>query len=165
MGTTVRAGAVCAPQQVSSPTSRVYRTEGRVRRIDQRPRPAFNGATMCEKRLRVQLSYIRPAVPLVRVEGHLDDVTAADLRGDLDGQLDASPWAVILDLTAVSAIQPDAVPVLVDVARRAGSTDVGLYIVSADSALAQMLARDGIADLFDIHDTVDSARRTLSGRS
>jgi anti-sigma B factor antagonist len=116
---------------------------------------------MSEESLHIQLSFLRLAVPLVQVSGPLNEVAAEHLQCHLDEHLDATPWAIVLDLTAVSGIEPTAVHVLADVARRAGREDVGFYLVAADHLLDEALDGDGLAALFDVHASIDSALRTL----
>ncbi len=119
---------------------------------------------MSEESLQIQHSYPRPAVALVHVTGPLNEATAEQLRRHLDEHFEERPWAIVLDLTAVSSIKRGAVPSLADAAGRAGRTDVGFYLVVADHLLEQALAGDGLVALFDVHASVDSALRTLGGR-
>jgi anti-anti-sigma factor len=119
---------------------------------------------MSEEGLQIQHSYPRPAVALVHVTGPLNEATAEQLRRHLDELFEERPWAIVLDLTAVSSIERGAVPSLADAAGRAGRTDVGFYLVVDDHLLEQALAGDGLVALFDVHASVDSALCTLGGR-
>jgi anti-anti-sigma factor len=101
-------------------------------------------------------------VPVVRASGCLDRLTAPDLRQVLDEQLDAAPWAIVVDLSAVSVLQPDAVPTLVDVAHSAGEADIGLCLVAVDGIVDGALAAAGVHDLFEIHPTMEAALDALS---
>jgi anti-anti-sigma regulatory factor len=96
----------------------------------------FDRHVMGEEGLQIQfqIGHLRSAVPLVLVSGPLNEVTAEHVQRHLDGRLDGSPWAVVLDLTSVSSIGRGAVPSLVAIARRAGRTDVGFRLVCAPSA-------------------------------
>jgi anti-anti-sigma regulatory factor len=108
---------------------------------------------------------LRPGVLLVRVCGWLDRPAAARLRVILDGCLDSSPRAVVLDLSALSGLGPDAVPPLVEIAFRAGTTDIGLYLVATGDAIDHVLRDGETSDLFDIHRGIGSVERALGGCS
>jgi anti-anti-sigma factor len=111
--------------------------------------------------LAVRLAHLRPGVPVIHCSGSLDGTTVAGLRRLLDEQLAAAPWAIVLDLSSVSVLEPDAVHALVDVASRAGQADIGLSLVTADSAVIRSLVTADVHDLFDIHPNMDVARRAL----
>jgi anti-anti-sigma factor len=119
---------------------------------------------MSEEGLQIRHSHLRPAVALVHVTGPLNEATAEQLRRHLDELFEETPWAIVLDLAAVSSIERGAVPSLADAAGRAGRTDVGFYLVVDDHLLEQALAGDGLVALFDVHASVDSALRILAGR-
>lgn len=112
--------------------------------------------------LTVRVDLLRAGVPVVRASGCLDRLTAPDLRQVLDEQLDAAPWAIVVDLSAVSVLQPDAVPTLVDVAHSAGEADIGLCLVAVDGIVDGALAAAGVHDLFEIHPTMEAALDALS---
>ena len=80
--------------------------------------------------------------PVVHVGGRLDQLTALDLQHLLDDRLAAAPWGIVLDLSALSVLEPGAVPTLVHVASRAGEADIGLCLV-ADGTVSQALATAG----------------------
>ena len=118
--------------------------------------------------LRVHMGRLRPGVPMVHVGGRLDHRTGPELRSLLDAQVAMTPWAIVLDLTAVSVLEPGAVPALTGIADRAGEVDVGLYLVShadwdgSPGSLSHVLAAADVLDLFEIHPTIDSALRALN---
>jgi anti-anti-sigma regulatory factor len=80
----------------------------------------------------------------------------------LDDQFAAAPWAIVVDLSALSVLKPDVVPTLVHVACRAGEADIGLCLVTADHTVNGALATAGVHDLFEIHPTTEAALRALS---
>lgn len=112
----------------------------------------------------VRLVHLRPAVPLVQVQGCLDHTTATALHTFALAVLALSPWAVVLDLRALTGLAPDAVPSLVELACVAGGADIGLYLVTADPEVADVLAAAGVDRLFEIHSDPDSALRTMGCR-
>ena len=110
--------------------------------------------------LTIRLNYLRVGVPVVHVGGRLDQLTAPDFQHVLKDQLAAAPWAIVLDLSALSVLEPGAVPTLAHVARCAGEADIGLYLV-ADSTLSRTLAT-AAPELFEIHPTTEAAINALS---
>jgi anti-anti-sigma regulatory factor len=111
----------------------------------------------------VETGHLRPAVPIVRVRGRLDGAGAADLGHALGRCLDESPWAIVLDLSEVADLRPDAVPALIDVAYRAGRADIGLYLVTSAGA-DWILGDSETAELFEICYSIDEAERALGGQ-
>jgi anti-sigma B factor antagonist len=79
----------------------------------------------------VRLGHLRAGVPCVHVQGRLDHATASGVQQVVLGLLAAAPWAVVLDLRALTGLTPDAVPALVELACHAGEADIGLYLVTA----------------------------------
>ena len=110
----------------------------------------------------VRLGHLRAGVPCVHVQGRLDHATASGVQQVVLGLLAAAPWAVVLDLRALTGLTPDAVPALVELACHAGEADIGLYLVTADPLVVQALAAVGVRPLFDIHPTTDSALQAMS---
>jgi anti-anti-sigma factor len=113
----------------------------------------------------VETDQLRPGVPLVRVRGRLDLAAAETLRLVVDECLDHSPWAIVLDLSALVGLRDGAVQALVDLAYRAGLADIGLYLVTTDTVVENVLDDGETKDLFDIHHSIESAERTLHGNS
>jgi ABC-type transporter Mla MlaB component len=113
----------------------------------------------------VDTGRLRPGVPIVRARGRLDRATVGRLWMALDHCLDAAPWAVVVDLTALSEIRAGAVPTLVDVARRAAADGIGLHFVTAGGAVDQVLGGPPGADLLVIHHSVAAAESALGRRS
>ena len=105
----------------------------------------------------VRLIHLRPGVPCVRVHGRLDSITAPGVRQFVFELLTARPWAVVLDLCAVTDLAANAVSALVELASYAGEVDIGLYLVAAGPLLHQALATAGVSQLFEIHPTIDRA--------
>jgi anti-anti-sigma regulatory factor len=113
----------------------------------------------------IESDWLLPGVPLVRVRGRLDLPAAAKIRLAVHEWLDRSPWAVVLDLSALSELRVGAVQPLVDLAYRAGMADIGLYLVTAGGAVDQMLRNREADDLFDIHHSIGSAELALGRKS
>jgi anti-anti-sigma factor len=111
----------------------------------------------------VRLSHLRPGVPCVHARGRLDHATAPGFQQFVLEQLVATPWAIVLDLSALSALTHSAVRALVELACRAGEADIGLYLVVAAGPVGQAFAAAGVRRLFEIHDSSDSALRAMSG--
>jgi hypothetical protein len=59
-------------------------------------------------------------------------------------------------------VEPDAVPVLVEIAGCAAEDDVGLCLVSDDHEVEAVLATARVRELFEIHPTHESALDALS---
>jgi anti-anti-sigma factor len=112
--------------------------------------------------LTVRLEHLRAGVPVVYATGWLDHTTASDLQHVLDKQLAAAPWGIVIDLSGLSVLKPDAVPILVQIAHRAGEADIGLCLVTADHTVNSALATAGLVGLFEIHPTTEAALRALS---
>jgi anti-anti-sigma factor len=111
--------------------------------------------------LTTRLDYLRVGVPVIYASGRLDGVTAPGLQHVLTDQLAAAPRAIVLDLSSLSVLEPCAVQALVDVACRAGEADIGLSLVTVDSAVIRALVTAGGGGLFEIHPSVEAARRAL----
>src|SRR5579884_511552 len=112
--------------------------------------------------LTFQLDHLRGDVAVVHASGCLDQTTAPDLQHVLDDLLEAVPWAIVIDLSALSVLNPGAVASLVDVAYRAGEANIGICLVSADLTINGVLASEGVAELFEIQPATDAALRVLS---
>jgi anti-anti-sigma factor len=112
--------------------------------------------------LTLRLDHLRAGIPLVHASGSLDQRTAPRLREVFDEQLAASPWAVVIDLSAVLTVERGAVPVLVEIASCAGEADVGLCLVSGDREVERVLATARVRELFEIHSNHESALGALS---
>ena len=108
---------------------------------------------------------LRPGVPIVHARGTLDRTTVGELRRAVGLCLATSPWAVVVDLTALSELQPGALPGLVDVARRARCGHVGLHLVTAGGAADDVLGAVPPCDRFTVHRSVPAAEQALGGRS
>ena len=111
--------------------------------------------------LTVRTGHLRSGVPVIHVDGRLEQRTAPELRRLVDAQIGVAPWAIVLDLSGVSALEPAAVPALIGVADRAGDIDIGLYLVSPADAISHVLASADVLDLFEIHPTINAAVRAL----
>ena len=111
--------------------------------------------------LTVHLDHLRPGVPLVRASGWLNHLSASSLQQVLHDQLAASPWALVVDLSSVDALDAAGVSTLVGVAHRAGHADIGLYLVAADTATAALAASD-TEELFEIYQSVEAALHALT---
>ena len=109
----------------------------------------------------VRVVHLRPEVPLVHVQGCLDHTSAPAVQKFVLEVLAISPWAVVLDLRALTDLAPDAVPALVDLASVAGDADIGLYLVATNPVVADVLAAAGVHELFEIHPDIDSALRIM----
>ncbi|MHC8501906.1 STAS domain-containing protein [Pseudonocardia bannensis] len=95
------------------------------------------------------------------MQGRLDHTTAPAVQKFVLEVLATSPWAVVLDLRALTDLAPDAVPALVELAYVAGDADIGLYLVTTDPVVAHVLAAASVHRLFEIHPDIDSALRTM----
>ena len=65
------------------------------------------------------------------------------------------PWALVLDLSAVSALHGAVVSALVDVADRAGNADIGLFLLVSGTVVPSTLDAAGVLDLFELHTDLD----------
>jgi anti-sigma B factor antagonist len=121
-----------------------------------------DGPAVTPGTLTLRLDRLWSGVPVVHASGCLDHMTASGLQCVLDDQLAAASWAIVVDLSALSVLKPDAVPTLVRVACRAGEADIGLCLVTADHTVNGALTTAGVHDLFEIHPTAEAALRALS---
>ena len=112
----------------------------------------------------VETGLLRPGVPVVQARGRLNRATAVELRSAVERCFDTSPWAVVVDLTGLSAMRPTAMSTLAGLAERAGGADIGLLFVTDGNVVDDVLTADPRAELFDVHHTVRSAERALGGR-
>lgn len=104
------------------------------------------------------------AVPLIRVSGELTGEVAARLRHTAHAQLARGPRLVVVDLRFITALSPDGVAALVDIAYTAGAADIGLCLVATpdrDHPLAAALRDAGMYDLFDVHPAPAAALDTI----
>lgn len=115
------------------------------------PRPTFA----------VETDLLRPGVPRLQARGRLSPATVDELQVGLERCLYPSPWAIVVDLTGLSELQPDTVSTLVVLACRAGRADIGLYFVTSGGAVDEALTSGAGGNLFDIHHSIGSAERAL----
>jgi anti-anti-sigma factor len=115
-----------------------------------------------DESLTIRLNHCRSVVPVIHVGGRLDHRTAPGLQHLLNEQFTAAPWGIVLDLSALSVLEPRATPTLVHIANRAGEANIGLCLVIPDSAVRRVLTTVGISELFEICPTIEAALRTLS---
>ncbi|SDY87640.1 anti-anti-sigma factor [Amycolatopsis xylanica] len=110
----------------------------------------------------------------VTVERRCDGVWVLTLRGDLGrhgartldrtllDMLDRRPRLLIFDLSQVTSVRPDGLPVLLRLACTAGELGVGCCLVGADRAeVTDRLETAGWLDLFEVHPTVGDAVTSL----
>ncbi|MFD8493250.1 STAS domain-containing protein [Amycolatopsis sp. NPDC059657] len=106
----------------------------------------------------------------VAVEDVNDGVRVLSLRGELGRQaahlldkallelLDHRPRLLIFDLSRVSSVWPDGLPVLLRLACTAAELDVGCCLVGADRAeVTERLETTGWLDLFEVHESIRDA--------
>ena len=120
---------------------------------------------MEEQAFVIEADQLRPGVPLVRARGRIDPAAATTLGSLVHQCFDRSPWAVVLDLSGVSELRAGAVQSFVDLAYRAGTADIGLYVVTGGGAVDQVLSGGEVDGLFDIHHSIHSADRAMGGRT
>jgi anti-anti-sigma regulatory factor len=104
------------------------------------------------------------SVPLVRVAGPLTGVAAVQLRHTVHSQLTGDSRLVVLDLRPVVALPLDGVGVLVDIAYDAGASEIGLCLVcgsNLDHPVSAALRSAGVADLFEVHPSLNAALATM----
>jgi anti-sigma B factor antagonist len=114
--------------------------------------------------LTIRLEQLRPGVRMIHVGGGLDQATAPALRRLIAEQLEASPWAILLDLSAVSALETSGIATLISTATRAAQADIGLYLVLPDGELRKTLRSAGVYELFEIHPSAEAAMRAFPRR-
>ncbi|WP_370947435.1 STAS domain-containing protein [Amycolatopsis sp. cg5] len=106
----------------------------------------------------------------VDVELGRDGVWVLALRGDLGrhgarildetllGMLDHRPRLLVFDLSLLTSVRPDGLPVLLRLAFTAGELSVGCCLVGADQAeVTGPLEKTGWLDLFEVYQTVGDA--------
>lgn len=86
---------------------------------------------------------LRAAVPgrVLALSGRLDVHAAADARLELAEAVDAGEGDLVLDLTALEAVDPTGLGVLVGAHRRAGRVGRTLVLRDAPPAVGRLLRR------------------------
>jgi hypothetical protein len=107
-----------------------------------------DGPAVTPGTLTLRLDHLRAGVPVVHASGCLDHVTAPSLQHLLDDQLATAPWAIVIDLSALSVLKPDAVPTLVR---------LGLHRESGMIKALPAAARNSLGN--DAHQPADKTNR------
>lgn len=100
--------------------------------------------------------------PALTVRGELDVTTAPMLATDIEQQLDATPTALVIDLTATTFLDSSGARELVRAARAAAAAGVELHVVCPRSNGAVRLTID-LLELGSIVPMVDSPAEITGG--
>lgn len=128
------------------------------------PRPSGEGLDPGPERPRTSTPDSPPGARVLRAGATLDAAAAAELRREAMALLARSADPVVVDLTAVHAVEPAAASgVLRELAYEAGEADVDLRVVRAPGA--PEVTRAVLADesLFEIFPSLDAALRPYGG--
>lgn len=103
------------------------------------------------------LDYLRLGTRMVRLLGHVDARTSADVLSMINAHRSATMDRLILDLSELKDFGPDAARILVRIATEAGRVNVGLYLVASDDVVGTALHKVGVRELFELHGSVEEA--------
>ncbi len=96
-------------------------------------------------------------IPILRVSGEVDAVTAPELRQRLhDLQLAGHPHMVV-DLLGVTFLDSTALGILVGASRRCRHEGGELRLVIAESKVRRVFEITGLTSVFPIHSSLDTA--------
>ncbi|WP_170231142.1 STAS domain-containing protein [Pseudonocardia kunmingensis] len=109
----------------------------------------------------VECGRLRPGVPVVRARGRLDRVTGGELRRAVDRCLEASSWAVVVDLTEVTELRVGAVAKLARMAEHVRTDCIGLHIVTKGGVVDGLLAGGPFGDRLVIHHSIAAVQGAL----
>ncbi|NMH97898.1 STAS domain-containing protein [Pseudonocardia acidicola] len=109
----------------------------------------------------VELTLVDPGVQVIRVTDRPDADTTSQLAEVLAHVLLQSPWAIVVDLSALDGLDLHAVQVLTGAARWAGELDIGYVLAGPSQAAMTTLAAAGCRRLFEIHGTPGEALAAL----
>jgi anti-anti-sigma regulatory factor len=104
---------------------------------------------------------VQPKVRLVQISGDMERLKPRGLQGLIDQQLTTDPRLLILDLTRVTALGYDGVRVLVRTAEWTGVCEIGLCLITNGALVGTALSEAGVFEIFELHDSVAEALRTL----
>ena len=102
--------------------------------------------------------------PALTVRGELDVTTAPMLATDIEQQLDASPTALVIDLTATTFLDSSGARQLVRGARAAAAAGVELHVICPRSNGPARLTID-LLDLASLVPVVESSAEIPGGSS
>jgi anti-sigma B factor antagonist len=103
-----------------------------------------------------------PGCTLVAVTGELDIYTAPDLRDAISGVMSAGVHDVVVDLTRVEFLDSTGLGVLVAALKRIGANGGSLQLVFAQERLFKLFSITGLAKVFVICDSVETAFANLA---
>jgi anti-anti-sigma regulatory factor len=112
----------------------------------------------------VGIEWPATAVPLIRVAGELTGDTAIQLRHTVYTHVARKSRLVVIDLRPITALPPEGIAALVDIAYEAGDASIGLCVVaglSGDHPVRAALREAGLYAIFDLHADPSSALDTL----
>ena len=98
---------------------------------------------------------------LVEVEGHLDVLSAPQLKSRLLGLVDEGVSVLVVDLTPAEGLDSSGVAVLASVQQRLERNGGALGVVMADAHLAERFERAGVDRLFAIARSRDAVFERL----
>ena len=100
-----------------------------------------------------------PGTLLLRVRGAFDTVTGIALNTVLDEELDGRVFSrILLDLSRVTVLEQEALPVLHELRRRCRVAGVRLILIGAGRPVVhRQLRMSGLLALFDTRPTVQAA--------
>jgi ABC-type transporter Mla MlaB component len=110
------------------------------------------------------IEWLATAVPLIRFAGELTTDTAIQLRHTVYAHLARKSRLVVIDLRPITALHPEGIAALIDIAYEAGEAGIGLCLVaglSDDHPVHTALRGAGLYALFDIHPDPSAALDTL----
>lgn len=96
-------------------------------------------------------------VPVVTVTGEVDLCTVPALAAELAVQLERSPAALVVDLSAVTFFDSTGVHALLDVYRRSRDRHVTVHVVVDRPIVVTTLQLTGLHALFTLHPTLPDA--------
>lgn len=99
-------------------------------------------------------------ITVLRVRGEVTAASAAKLDAALREQLATGAQVIIVDLSAARLCGRAGLSALIPLADRAADANLGLCLVETEPTLRQ-LTTTGLADLFELHPTLDECLASL----
>ena len=94
---------------------------------------------------------------VVRVTGYVDVTTAASLRNELAGLIQADTSDIVVDLTQVTFLDSTGIGVLVGALKRIRETGGRMELALDDARVLRILRVAGLNQAFTIHPSVADA--------
>lgn len=102
-------------------------------------------------------SELHDAVFIVRPQGDISKLVAAELNELLEAAIDDGAREIIFDSSALTQMSSDGLRVVLKTLRRLHGVGGRIAIAAAGDRVRAVMKGSGILGLLDVHDTVDDA--------